>query len=60
MALRYDFVFSFSRNGNGGNVRIAAQTVAILRAARELNDFERASQVDVQALLFHCVSDAAQ
>ncbi len=48
----YDFVFSFARNGNGGNVRIAAQAVAILRAARELNDFECASQVDVQALLF--------
>ena len=46
-----DFVFSFSRDGDGGNVRIAAQAVAILSTAGELNDFERASQVDVEALL---------
>ena len=48
---RYDFIFPFARNRNRGNVRIAAKAVAILPAARELNDFECASQVDVQALL---------
>src|SRR5207249_2461797 len=47
-----NFVFSFACNGNRGNVRIAAKAVAILCAARELNDFECASQVHVQALLF--------
>ena len=46
----YNFVFSFPRDGHGGNVRIAAQPVAILRAARELNHFQRAAQVHVQAL----------
>src|SRR5207249_11182366 len=46
-----DFVFSLSRDRDGGNMRVAAQSVAVLSAARELNDFERASQVDIQALL---------
>jgi len=33
-------------------MRVTAQAAAVLRAARQLNHFERAAQVDVQALLF--------
>ena len=47
----YHFVLPLPRYGDRRNVRIAPQTVAILRAARELNDFQSAAQIHVQALL---------
>ena len=48
----YDFVAAMTSNGHRGDVGIAAQSLAVLHAARELNYFQGATQIDVETLLF--------
>ena len=46
------FVLARSSDRDRGDVRKAPQPVVILRTASELNDFKRAAQIHVEALLF--------
>jgi hypothetical protein len=48
----YDFVPAMTSNGHRGDVGIAAQSLTVLHAARELNYFQGTAQIDVEALLF--------
>src|SRR5262249_14510110 len=47
----HDFILACSRHGNGGHMRIAAQTMVILNAASQLDYFQRATQIYIEALL---------
>ena len=47
-----DLVLALAGYGDGGYVRIAQDTVAILRAAGQLDYFQAAAEIDVEALLF--------
>ena len=48
----HHFVAALARDGDGGNLAEAAQAVRILRAARELRDFQSAAQIHVEAAFF--------
>jgi len=41
-----------ARDGDGRNLAEAPQAMRVMRAARELRDFERAAQIHVQAAFF--------
>src|SRR5271168_1404286 len=47
-----DLVLALAGYGDGGYVRIAQETVAILRAAGQLDYLQAAAEIDVEALLF--------